>query len=438
MNDVTRELLRERFGIDGQTVDMAEKAEAESLGMFARLDEIAAFNQYKILSAFQKNHVNDSHFAWNTGYGYGDPGRDVISKVYADTFGAPASLVRPIIVNGTHALSLALAGVLRPGDELLYCSGSPYDTLHEVIGIRGEGMGSLADFGISYKQTELTAEGRIDYEAVRKAISPKTRMVCLQRATGYAWRRALTIGEIKEWATFVKGVRSEIICMVDNCYGEFLDVTEPTESGVDIMAGSLIKNPGGGLALTGGYVAGRRDLIDAVSYRMTCPGIGDECGLTFGQTRSILQGLFIAPKTVSGAVKGAILCAKVFENLGYEVCPGSGDERSDIIEGVRLGSPEAVTAFCEGVQAAAPVDSYVKPVAWDMPGYEDQVIMAAGAFVQGSSIELSADGPIRPPYNVYFQGGLTYEHSKFGVMKALQTLKDCGLLCSCQKCSRAF
>ncbi|MDR0425266.1 MAG: methionine gamma-lyase family protein, partial [Clostridiales Family XIII bacterium] len=424
MDDVTKGLLYARFGIDGETVDIVENAEAESSGMFSHFDDIASFNQYKILSAFQKNHVNDGHFAWNTGYGYDDQGRAAISKVYADAFGAEAALVRPIIVNGTHAIATALAGNLRPGDEILYCSGSPYDTLHAVIGIRGEGMGSLADFGIVYKQVELTADGQIDHEAVMEAITPKTRMACLQRATGYAWRRSLSIADIKGWARSVKEANSGTICMVDNCYGEFLDFAEPTEAGADLIAGSLIKNPGGGLALTGGYIAGRRDLVEAASYRMTCPGIGDECGLTFGQTRSILQGLFIAPKTVNGAVKGAVLCAKVFENLGYEVCPGASAGRSDIIEGIRLGSPEAVSAFCEGIQAAAPVDSYVRPVPWDMPGYEDQVIMAAGAFVQGSSIELSADGPMRPPYNVYFQGGLTYEHSKFGVMKALQTLRD--------------
>jgi cystathionine beta-lyase family protein involved in aluminum resistance len=331
-------------------------------------------------------------------------------------------------VNGTHALADAFFGALRPGDELIYCTGSHYDTLHAVIGLRGEGMGSLADFGVSFRQVDLTPEGRIDLAALSAAISDKTRMVCLQRATGYAWRRAITIDEIAEWVRFVKGLRADLICMVDNCYGEFLDDREPTAVGADLMAGSLIKNPGGGLALTGGYVAGRADLVQAAAYRMTCPGIGDECGLTFGQTRTMLQGLFLAPGVVNGAVRGAMLCAKVFEDLGYAVRPGPEEARSDIITAVRLGSPEALIAFCEGIQAAAPIDAHVKPEPWDMPGYEDPVIMAAGAFVQGSSIELSADGPLRPPYTVYFQGGLSYDHAKFGVIKALQALKDKGLL----------
>ncbi|MDR2088090.1 MAG: methionine gamma-lyase family protein [Clostridiales Family XIII bacterium] len=423
-----RDLLIEGFGADGRILDIAEEAEAAVSRGFAAHDDICAHNQYKVLAAFAKNRVSDSHFAWNTGYGYDDAGKGILSRVYADAFGAEDALVRPIIVNGTHALALALAGVLRPGDELIYCTGSPYDTLHAVIGLRGEGMGSLADFGVSYKQVELTREGRIDFDALRAAISDRTRMVCLQRATGYAWRRAIAIDEIGEWARFVKNLRADLICMVDNCYGEFLDYLEPTEVGADLMAGSLIKNPGGGLALTGGYVAGKAALVRAAAYRMTCPGIGDECGLTFGQTRTMLQGLFLAPKTVNGAVRGAMLCAQVFENLGYAVCPRPHDPRSDIITAVRLGSPEALIAFCEGVQSAAPIDAHVKPEPWDMPGYEDRVIMAAGAFVQGSSIELSADGPLRPPYNVYFQGGLSYEHAKFGVIRALQALADKGLL----------
>jgi cystathionine beta-lyase family protein involved in aluminum resistance len=286
----------------------------------------------------------------------------------------------------------------------------------------------LLDFGITYKQVELTKDGFIDFDLLGQTISSKTRIVALQRATGYGWRKAITIPEIEAWANFIKSINSNIVCMVDNCYGEFLDIKEPTDVGADVLAGSLIKNPGGGLALTGGYITGRKDLIEQISYRMTSPGIGGECGLTFGQTRTMFQGLFIAPKTVNGAVKGAVLCAKVFENLGYEVCPKPEDQRSDIIEAIKLGTPEAVIAFCQGIQAAAPIDAYVLPVPWDMPGYEDPVIMAAGAFVQGSSIELSADAPIRPPYIVYFQGGLTYEHAKFGVIKALQSLYDKGFL----------
>jgi len=428
MQNNTYQLLNKEFGIDKSILDSVGNAEEQIKDIFQELDDIMAYNQYKVLDAFQKNRISDMHFGWNTGYGYNDPGREALEKVYADIFKTDAALVRPIIVNGTHALTLTLTGILRPGDELIYCTGKPYDTLEEVIGIRGEGKGSLKDFGINYKQVELKADGTIDYDALKNAISSKTRMITVQRATGYGWRKAITIPEIEEWAAFVKSIRPDIICMVDNCYGEFLDTKEPTEVGADVVAGSLIKNPGGGLALTGGYIAGRSDLIENISYRMTSPGIGGECGLTFGQTRTMFQGLFIAPKTVNGAVKGAILCAKVFQNLGYEVCPKPEETRSDIIEAVKLEKPESVVAFCEGIQAAAPIDAHVKPVPWDMPGYEDQVIMAAGAFVQGSSIELSADAPIRAPYIVYFQGGLTYEHSKFGVIKALQALYNKGLL----------
>ncbi|MCB6993749.1 methionine gamma-lyase family protein [bacterium 210820-DFI.6.37] len=424
MRQNTYQLLTKELQIDPKVLDLVSQAEDEIREEFEILDDIMAYNQYKVLTAFQENRISDTHFAWNTGYGYDDAGREALERVYADIFKTEAALVRPIIVNGTHALTLTLTGILRPGDELIYCTGAPYDTLEEVIGIRGQGKGSLAEFGVSYKQVELTEDGDIDLTALKNAISPKTRMVTVQRATGYGWRKAITIDQIGKWADFVHSVNPDIICMVDNCYGEFLDTKEPTQVGADVLAGSLIKNPGGGLALTGGYIAGRKDLIDNISYRMTSPGIGGECGLTFGQTRTMFQGLFIAPKTVNGAVKGAALCAKVFEKLGYDVCPKAFEKRSDIIEAVKLGSPEAVVAFCEGIQAAAPIDAYVKPIPWDMPGYEDQVVMAAGAFVQGSSIELSADAPIRPPYIVYFQGGLTYEHSKFGVIKALQTLYE--------------
>lgn len=424
MQNNTYQLLTEKFNISKDVLNIINKSEDLVSERFSQLDDIMAYNQYKVLDAFQKNGIRDMHFSWNTGYGYDDPGRDAIERVYADIFNTDAALVRPIIVNGTHALTLTLMGILRPGDELIYCTGAPYDTLEEVIGIRGEGKGSLKEYGVSYKQVELTEDGNIDFDALKSAIGPKTRMVTLQRATGYGWRKAISIEEIEEWTKFVKGINPDIICMVDNCYGEFLHVKEPTDVGADVIAGSLIKNPGGGLALTGGYIAGRQDLIEKVSYRMTSPGIGGECGLTFGQTRTMLQGLFIAPKTVNGAVKGAILCSKVFELLGYDVCPKADDIRSDIIQAVKLGTPEGVIAFCKGIQAAAPVDSHVSPEPWAMPGYEDPVIMAAGAFVQGSSIELSADAPIRPPYVVYFQGGLTYEHSKFGVIKALQELYD--------------
>ena len=428
MQKNTRQLLHDSMGISEEVLNIIEQAEAGTEEIFAGLDDIMAYNQYKVLDIFQKCRISDMHFGWNTGYGYDDPGRAALERVYSMLFQTDAALVRPTIVNGTHALTLTLCGILRPGDELVYCTGKPYDTLEEVIGLRGKGNGSLADFGISYRQVELREDGSIDLEAVKRAITDKTRVMTVQRATGYGWRKAITIPQIEEWASLVHSVNPNIVCMVDNCYGEFLDTKEPTQVGADVAAGSLIKNPGGGLALTGGYIVGRDDLIEQISYRMTSPGIGGECGLTFGQTRTMFQGLFTAPKVVNGVVKGAVLCAKAFQNLGYEVCPQPEDVRSDIIQAVKLGSPAALNAFCEGIQAAAPIDAHVKPVAWDMPGYDDPVIMAAGAFVQGSSIELSADAPVREPYAVYFQGGLTYEHSKFGVIKALQTLFDQGLL----------
>ena len=418
----TDELLIKELNIHPDVLETVKRAEEEIAPSFKKLDDIMAYNQYKVLAALQKHRIADMHFSWNTGYGYDDPGREACEKVYAEIFGAEAALVRPTIVNGTHALAITLMGCLRPGDELIYCSGGPYDTLEEVIGIRGEGMGSLKEYGITYKQVELLPDGSIDLETLGKTISEKTKMVSIQRATGYSWRNSITVNQIAETAEFVHRINPEIICMTDNCYGEFLDIKEPTDVGIDVMAGSLIKNPGGGLALTGGYVCGRRDLIEKISYRMTCPGIGGECGLTFGQTRAILQGLFMAPKVVNGAVKGAMLCGKAYEMLGFDIRPGVNDDRSDIIQSVKLGSPEAVVAFCEGIQAAAPIDSHV------MPGYESDVVMAAGAFVQGSSIELSADAPIREPYIVYFQGGLTYEHSKFGVLKSMNQLYKKGLI----------
>lgn len=421
----TDEYLIDQLKINPEVLRVVNEAEASLKDSFTALDDITEFNQYKVLGALQKNRISDMHFAWNTGYGYNDAGREATEAAFADVFGAEDAIVRPIIVNGTHALSLTLTGILRPGDEMIYCTGGPYDTLEQVIGIKGNaGDGSLKDFGVKYKQVDLTPDGYIDFDALGKAIGPDTKMVCMQRATGYGWRRSITVEEMGEVATFVKKINPEIVIMADNCYGEFLDTKEPTEVGVDIMAGSLIKNPGGGLALTGGYIAGRADLVRLISYRLTTVGIGKECGLTFGQTRTVLQGLFMAPKVVNGALKGAMLCAEVFKRLGYEVCPEPEENRSDIIQCVKLGSAEKMEAFCRGIQAAAPVDAHVTPVPWDMPGYDDQVIMAAGAFVQGSSIELSADGPIRDPYIVYFQGGLTYEYSKIGVIKALQEIDN--------------
>ncbi|MDR2610425.1 MAG: methionine gamma-lyase family protein [Clostridiales Family XIII bacterium] len=423
------DILTREFGISPALLAAARRAEDEIRPVFARIDAVSESCSYKVLAAFRKNRIADTHFAWNTGYGYDDAGRAAVERVYADVFGAEAALVRPLIVNGTHAISLALTGVLRPSDELLYCTGAPYDTIQPTIGLTGdEGNGSLREYGVTYQQAELLPGGDIDRDAVRRAITPATRVIALQRATGYSDRKALTMAEIAGFTAFCHDVDPDIILFVDNCYGEFLDELEPSNVGADIVAGSLIKNPGGGLALSGGYIAGRQDLIERVACRMTTPGIGGECGLTFGQTRTILQGLFIAPHVVAGAQKGAVFCARLFENLGFSVSPRWDEERSDIIETVRLGSPEALIAFCEGIQSASPVDSHVRPEPWDMPGYDDKVIMAAGAFVQGSSIEMSADGPLREPFNVYFQGGLTYEHAKTGVLAAAQRLIDKGII----------
>ncbi len=416
------------MNIDDDIFDLAEKTETEIQEKFLKIDQIKEYNQYKVLNVMQETRISEMHFGWNTGYGYNDVGRDGIERVYAKLFKTEDAIVRPIVVSGTHALTLCLTGILRPGDELIYATGKPYDTLEEVIGIRGNNKGSLKEFGVNYKQVELKKDGKPNLELLSKEITPKTKMVCIQRSTGYDWRKALTIKDIKSIVDTVKFINPNLICMVDNCYGEFLDILEPTEVGVDVMAGSLIKNPGGGLALTGGYIVGKEELIQLISYRMTSPGIGKECGLTFGLTRNMLQGLFIAPQVVNGAIKGAIFCAKILENLGYEVCPKYDDDRSDIIQSIKLKSAESVIAFCQGIQAAAPVDSFVTPEPWEMPGYDSPVIMAAGAFVQGSSIELSADAPIKEPYIVYFQGGLTYEHSKLGVLKALQYMKNKGCL----------
>lgn len=416
------------FDVDERVIKIVKKTEDKARPIFEKVDKIAEMNQYKVLAAMQEHRLADRHFAWNTGYGYDDDGRDITERIFASALGAQDAVVRTQIVNGTHAIALALMGVLRPGDELIYCSGDPYDTLHEVIGTRGEGMGSLIEYGVKYKSVGLTEDGSIDKEAIKQAIGPDTKMVCIQRSKGYDWRKSITMPEIADWVDFIKSIDNKIICMVDNCYGEFLDLKEPTEVGVDIMAGSLIKNPGGGLALSGGYVAGRQDLIDMVRYRLTCPGIGGECGLTFGQTRTILQGLFFAPTVVAAASKGAILCSLVYQDLGFDVSPRFDEVRSDIIQGVKLGSAERLIAFCKGIQEASPVDSAVTPEPWPMPGYEDDVVMAAGAFVQGSSIELSADGPIREPYAVYFQGGLTYPASKIGVIKSLDAMLKKGLI----------
>ena len=422
MLNETKELLRGFYGLDDETFKLSEEVMEDIKDKFDEIKQIREYNQYKVLKAMQEAHLSDNHFNWTTGYGYNDIGREKIEEIYANVFGAQDSIVRPIIVNGTHALTLCLQGILRPGDEILSVTGKPYDTLEGVIGIREE-KGSLKEFGVTYDQVDFLEDGNIDLEGIKAKINDRTKMVFLQRSKGYSWRKSLTIADIKEVVDIVKAINKDIIIMADNCYGEFIETKEPTEVGVDIMAGSLIKNPGGGLALTGGYIAGRSDLVELISYRLTSPGIGKECGLTFGTSRNVLQGFFMAPYVVSQALMGAIFCARAFEKLGYEVLPKPNDLRSDIIQIVKLNNAEEVIAFCQGVQAAAPVDSYVKPVPWAMPGYDAEVIMAAGAFVQGSSIELSADAPIKPPYNVYFQGGLTFDHSKMGTLKAIEYMK---------------
>ena len=422
MLNETKELLKGFYGLDNETFELSEEVMKDIEPQFEKIKKIREYNQYKVLKAMQEARLSDNHFNWTTGYGYNDIGREKVEEIYANVFGAEDALVRPIIVNGTHALSLCVQGLVRPGDEILSVTGAPYDTLQGVIGIREE-KGCLKEFGVTYDQVDFLEDGNIDLDGIKSKINDRTKLVMIQRSKGYAWRKSLTIEDIKEAVETVKSVNKDIIVMVDNCYGEFLDTKEPTEVGADIMAGSLIKNPGGGLALTGGYIAGKKELVEMISYRLTTPGIGKECGLTFGTTRTVLQGFFMAPYVTSQAVMGAIFCARAFEKLGYDVLPKYDDLRSDIIQVVRLNNAEEVISFCQGVQEAAPVDSYVRPEPWAMPGYDSDVIMAAGAFIQGSSIELSADAPIRPPYNVYFQGGLTFDHSKMGTLKAIQYMK---------------
>lgn len=422
MLNETKELLRNFYGLDEETFNLSNEVMEDIKDRFEQIKQVREYNQYKVLKAMQEANLSDNHFNWTTGYGYNDIGRDKIEEIYSKVFNTEDAIVRPIIVNGTHALTLCLQGLVRPGDEILSVTGKPYDTLEGVIGIREE-KGCLKEFGVTYNQVDFLENGEVDLNGIKEKINDKTKLVMIQRSKGYSWRKSLTIDDIKEVIDTVKSIKPEVIVMVDNCYGEFIETKEPTDVGADIMAGSLIKNPGGGLALTGGYIVGKKDLVELISYRLTSPGIGKECGLTFGTSRTVLQGFFLAPYVVSQALMGAIFCARMFEKLGYDVLPKYDDLRSDIIQCVRLNSADDVIAFCQGVQAAAPVDSYVKPEPWAMPGYESEVIMAAGAFIQGSSIELSADAPIKPPYNVYFQGGLTFDHSKMGTLKAYQYMK---------------
>ncbi len=415
--------MYESLGISPQVYAFGQKIIRDLKPRFDKIDETAEYNQMKVLAAMQKNRVSEACLGTSTGYGYNDLGRDTLEQVYADTFHAEAALVRPQIACGTHALAIALFGNLRPGDELLSIAGKPYDTLEEVIGIRPS-SGSLAEYGITYRQVDLLEDGSFDFPAIREAIHERTKLVTIQRSKGYQTRPSFSVRQIGEAIAFVKQCRPDLPCMIDNCYGEFVDVIEPTDVGADLMVGSLIKNPGGGLAPIGGYLVGKKELVENASYRMTSPGLGMEVGATLGVNQSFYQGFFLAPMVVKGALKGAIFAANVYEKLGFAVVPDGSEPRQDIIQAVTLGTPEGVIAFCKGIQAAAPVDSYVDPEPWDMPGYDSQVIMAAGAFVQGSSIELSADGPMKPPYAVYFQGGLTWEHAKLGILKSLQKLVD--------------
>lgn len=417
----------ESLGISPKVYQFGAKIEQELAQRFLDIDKTAEFNQMKVISAMQKNHVSAECFAMSNGYGYNDLGRDTLEKVYASCFGGEDALVRPQITCGTHALALALMSNLRPGDELLSPVGKPYDTLEEVIGIRPS-KGSLAEYGISYRQVDLLPDGSFDYENIRKAINDKTRLVTIQRSKGYQTRPSLSVAKIGELISFVKSVKPDVICMVDNCYGEFVEEREPIEVGADMIVGSLIKNPGGGLAPIGGYIVGKKECVENAAYRLTSPGLGKEVGASLNVISSFYQGLFQAPVVTAGALKGAIFAANIYERLGFPVIPNGSESRHDIIQAVTLNSPEGLIAFCKGIQAAAPVDSYVTPEPWAMPGYDSEVIMAAGAFVQGSSIELSADGPIKPPYAVYFQGGLTWPHAKLGIMKSLQRLYEKGIV----------
>ena len=426
MNTLLEETY-EKLGISREVYEFGKKIEEELKPRFEEIDAKAEINQMKVISAMQKIRVSAECFQMSSGYGYNDLGRDTLEKVYADCFKGEDALVRPQITCGTHALALALMSNLRPGDELLSPVGKPYDTLEEVIGIR-KSKGSLAEYGVTYAQVDLLSDGSFDFEGIKNAINERTKLVTIQRSKGYATRPTLSVERIGELITFVKSIKSDVICMVDNCYGEFVEEKEPLEVGADMIVGSLIKNPGGGLAPIGGYIVGKKECVENAAYRLTSPGLGKEVGASLGVIQSFYQGLFLAPTVVSGALKGAIFAANIYEKLGFSVVPNGTESRHDIIQAVTFNDPDKMIAFCEGIQAAAPVDSYVTPEPWAMPGYDSDVIMAAGAFVQGSSIELSADGPVKPPYAVYFQGGLTWYHAKLGILMSLQKLYERNLV----------
>jgi len=421
------ENIYKNFGISDEVYFYCENIIKNLKDRFDKIDKTAEINQLKVISAMQKNNVSEACLLGTTGYGYNDIGRETLEKVYADIFHTEDALVRAQITCGTHALALALMSNLRPGDELLSPVGKPYDTLEEVIGIR-ESTGSLKEYNIKYRQVDLLEDGTFDYENIKKAINPSTKLVTIQRSKGYQTRPSFSVEQIGELIAFVKGIKPDIICMVDNCYGEFTEMTEPSDVNADMVVGSLIKNPGGGLAPLGGYICGKKECIENAAYRLTSPGLGKEVGASLTILKDFYQGLFLSPCVVANALKGAILAANIYESLGFKVVPDSKEERHDIIQAVTFESEERMIAFCRGIQSASPVDSFVKPEPWEMPGYDSKVIMAAGNFISGSSIELSADGPLKEPYNVYFQGGLTYPSVKLGIIKSLQTLYERGLI----------
>lgn len=423
-----RDYILNEFGIDERVLDFCLEVEKEVNEKFAEIDNITELNQYKVLRAMQKNNLSDTAFNGTTGYGYNDIGRDKLEDIYADVFNAEDALVRAQIISGTHALTVALSGNLKYGDEMLCVVGAPYDTLEGVIGAKRKQKGSLVDNGIIYKELPLLEDGTVDFENLPKMITSKTKLVEIQRSKGYEYRPSLTIETVKKIIDIVKSVKPDTICMVDNCYCEFVSELEPTDVGADMIVGSLIKNPGGGLAPVGGYIAGTKECVENAAFRLTAPGMGKEVGPSLGVTTSLIQGLFLAPTVVNASLKGAIFAAGIFEKLGFECMPKVSDERPDIVEAIQMKTPENVIAFCQGIQAGAAVDSYVKPEPWDMPGYDSQVIMAAGAFVQGSSIELSADAPMKEPYTVYMQGGLTWFHAKIGIIIAVDQMYKRGLI----------
>lgn len=427
MNFKSQSILKSEFGINESVIKISTMVEKEIKEIWEEIDAVKEFNQYKVIKAMQKNNLSDSHFPGTTGYGYDDRGREVLDAVFAEIFKAEDALVRHQIVSGTQALALCMFGNLRPGDELLSVTGKPYDTLEEVIGIRGTDNGSLKEFGITFRQVDLRPDGDIDLNAIKETIGENTKMVLIQRSRGYEWRASIKIDAIAEAIQWIKSIKNDVIVLVDNCYGEFVEEKEPIEVGADLVAGSLIKNAGGGLAPTGGYIVGKEKYVKNAAYRLTSPGLGKKVGASLGHNRLLFQGLFLAPHVVSESLKGAVFCAGIMKKIGFETSPLQAEKRGDIIQAIKFNDPESLIAFCQGIQKGSPVDSYVLPQPWDMPGYDSPVIMAAGAFIQGSSIELSADAPIKPPYIAYMQGGLVLEHVKLGVLIALQMMIDKGI-----------